>query len=48
MARSQLEKSRKILAITAVLLLVLFLLPLADSQEKSGQSPDEKNPHSAC
>ena len=41
-SRSQLGKSCTHLNITAVLLLVLLLAPLAVSQEKTEQSPDEK------
>ena len=42
MSCSQLGKSRKYLNITAALLLVLLLAPLAIPQDKTEQSPDEK------
>ena len=42
MSCSQLEKSCKYLNITAALLLVLFLAPLAIPQDKTEQRPDEK------
>jgi hypothetical protein len=41
MTRSKLEKSRKYLNITATLLLVLLLAPLASPQDNTEQSPDE-------
>ena len=41
MTRSKLEKSRKFLKITATLLLVLLLAPLASPQDNTEQSPDE-------
>ena len=42
MSCSQLAKSCKYLNITAALLLVLLLVPLAVPQDKTEQSPDEK------
>ena len=42
MSRSQLGESCKYLNIAAVLLLVLLLAPLANSQDETVQSPDEK------
>jgi hypothetical protein len=41
MTRSKLEKSCKCLNITATLLLVLLLAPLASPQDNTEQSPDE-------
>ena len=42
MSRSQLGESCKYLNIAAVLLLVLLLAPLVNSQDETVQSPDEK------
>ena len=42
MSCNQLGKSRKYFNITAALLVVLFLAPLAIPQDKTEQSPDEK------
>ncbi len=42
MSRSQLGKYRKLLTLIAGFLLVVFLVPLANPQDKTEQSPDEK------
>lgn len=42
MSGSQLDKYRKLRIIIILLLLVLFLVPHANSQDQSGQSPDEE------